>query len=64
MQGHSVEELPFRAMGGVYGSWFGVILLTLVLIAQFYVVCFAHLGPFSAEFNIYSGAVASRGDVQ
>ncbi|KAF8066571.1 APC amino acid permease [Lyophyllum atratum] len=36
-QGHSVEELPFRAMGGVYGSWFGVILLTLVLIGQFYI---------------------------
>ena len=37
VQGHSVEELPFRALGGVYGSWFGVILIILVLIAQFYV---------------------------
>jgi hypothetical protein len=37
-QGHSVDELPFRAIGGVYGSWFGVLLLSLVLIAQFYVV--------------------------
>lgn len=36
-QGHSVEELPFKAAGGVYGSWFGVILLCLVLVAQFYV---------------------------
>lgn len=36
-QGHSVAELPFKAAGGVYGSWFGIILLTLVLIAQFYV---------------------------
>jgi len=36
-QGHSVEELPFKAMGGVYGSWFGVILLSLVLIANFYI---------------------------
>ncbi|KAK4055517.1 Amino acid permease [Microbotryomycetes sp. JL201] len=35
--GHSVEELPFRAMGGVYGSWFGVGLICLVLIAQFYI---------------------------
>lgn len=38
VQGHSVEELPFRAFGGVYGSWFGVILVILVLIAQFYIV--------------------------
>ena len=42
MQGHSLEELPFRALGGVYGSWFGVILLCLVLIAQFYVVSVEH----------------------
>ena len=31
VQGHSVEELPFTAAGGVYGSWFGFILLCLVL---------------------------------
>lgn len=37
-QGHSVEELPYTAMGGVYGSWLGVILIFLVLVAQFYVV--------------------------
>ncbi|PPQ70266.1 hypothetical protein CVT26_014555 [Gymnopilus dilepis] len=37
VQGHSVEELPFQALGGVWGSWFGVILVTLVLIAQFYI---------------------------
>ncbi|KDE08980.1 hypothetical protein MVLG_00703 [Microbotryum lychnidis-dioicae p1A1 Lamole] len=37
VQGHSVEELPFKAAGGVYGSWFGLILVILVLIAQFYV---------------------------
>nr|CRX78956.1 hypothetical protein ls5930a1_00032 [Leucosporidium scottii] len=37
-QGHSVEELPFKAMGGVYASWAGFVLIVLVLIAQFYVV--------------------------
>ncbi|KAG6884371.1 hypothetical protein C0993_011713 [Termitomyces sp. T159_Od127] len=36
-QGHSIEELPFKAIGGVWGSWFGIILLVLVLIAQFYI---------------------------
>ncbi len=38
IQGHSIEELPYQAMGGVYGSWLGVVLIILVLIAQFYVV--------------------------
>lgn len=38
VQGHSLEELPFRAFGGVYGSWVGAILVALVLIAQFYIV--------------------------
>jgi amino acid transporter len=38
VQGHSVEELPFTALGGVYGSWCGATLIVLVLIAQFYIV--------------------------
>lgn len=38
VQGHSIEELPFKALGGVWGSWLGVVLIVLVLIAQFYVV--------------------------
>lgn len=37
VQGHSTDELPFKALGGAYGSWFGVILITLVLIGQLYV---------------------------
>ncbi|KAK0194826.1 amino acid permease/ SLC12A domain-containing protein [Armillaria mellea] len=40
IQGHSIEELPYQAMGGVYGSWLGVVLIILVLIAQFYVALF------------------------
>jgi amino acid transporter len=37
VQGHSVEELPFRAIGGIYGSALGAFLIVLVLIAQFYI---------------------------
>ncbi|KIM23647.1 hypothetical protein M408DRAFT_252628 [Serendipita vermifera MAFF 305830] len=37
VQGHSVEELPFRAMFGVWGSWIGLILVFLVLLAQGYI---------------------------
>ena len=33
-QGHTVDELPFAAPFGVYGSWVGFILVIIVLIAQ------------------------------
>jgi len=36
-QGHSIEELPYQAFGGVYGSWLGFTLICLVLIANFYI---------------------------
>ncbi|KIW57977.1 hypothetical protein PV05_02530 [Exophiala xenobiotica] len=36
-QGRSLDDIPFKAVGGVYGSWVGIILIVLVLIAQFYV---------------------------
>jgi len=42
-QGHTLDEIPFRAIGGVYGSWCGLILIFLVLMAQ---VCSL---PISAE---------------
>lgn len=32
--GHSLEEIPFRAIFGVYGSWIGLILCVVVLAAQ------------------------------
>lgn len=44
-QGHSLEELPFQALAGVWGSWFGVVLLSLVLVAQFYIVCVQTFRP-------------------
>lgn len=36
-QGHTIEELPFRAAFGEWGSWFGGLLNVLVLIVTFYV---------------------------
>lgn len=38
MQGHTLDELPFRALGGIWASWISGIILVLVLIAQFYIV--------------------------
>ncbi|KAK5740641.1 Amino-acid permease inda1 [Elasticomyces elasticus] len=36
MQGHSLKELTFQSAFGVYGSWVGLTLIVIVLIAQFY----------------------------
>lgn len=36
VQGHSVEELPYRAFGGVWGSALAAVLIVVILIAQFY----------------------------
>lgn len=33
-QGHTLDEIPFKAVGGVYGSYLGLILIFLVLVAQ------------------------------
>lgn len=33
-QGHTLDEIPFKALGGVYGSYLGLILNILVLLAQ------------------------------
>lgn len=38
--GRTLDEIPFKALFGVGGSWLGVILIILVLIAQFYVAIF------------------------
>lgn len=33
-QGHTLDEIPFQAIGGVYGSWIGIFLIVIVLVAQ------------------------------
>ncbi|RYP84688.1 hypothetical protein DL769_001122 [Monosporascus sp. CRB-8-3] len=50
--GHTLDEIPFKAVFGVYGSWVGLILVILVLIAQFYV---AICPPDSDGFNDAAG---------
>jgi amino acid transporter len=32
--GHTLDEIPFKAAGGVYGSWLGLFIIFIVLIAQ------------------------------
>lgn len=38
--GRSTDEIPFKAIGGVYGSYLGLGIIVLVLIATFYVSIF------------------------
>ncbi|KAL2752440.1 hypothetical protein ACRALDRAFT_1058365, partial [Sodiomyces alcalophilus JCM 7366] len=42
--GHTLEEIPFKAAGGVYGSWLGLFLCFIVLAAQFYTAVAAPRG--------------------
>jgi amino acid transporter len=34
--GHTLDEIPFKAAGGVWGSWLGLFIIFIVLAAQFY----------------------------
>jgi len=34
--GHTLDEIPFKAAGGVIGSWIGLFIILIVLMAQFY----------------------------
>ncbi|KAF2876426.1 amino-acid permease inda1 [Massariosphaeria phaeospora] len=34
--GHTLDEIPFKAVGGTAGSWLGLAIVAIVLIAQFY----------------------------
>lgn len=57
-QGHTLDELAFVAPFGVIGSWFGLILNILCLIAQFYIAIFPIGASPSAEafFQAYLAA--------
>jgi amino acid transporter len=48
-QGHSIEELPFQAVLGVWGSYFGLLLNVLCIIAQFYIA----VAPIDGEPTAY-----------
>ncbi|KAI0019854.1 amino acid permease/ SLC12A domain-containing protein [Xylariomycetidae sp. FL0641] len=49
--GHTVDEIPFQAVGGVYGSYLGLFLIVMVLIFNFYVaVC-----PVGGGYNTAGG---------
>ncbi|KAI1419597.1 amino acid permease/ SLC12A domain-containing protein [Xylaria sp. FL1777] len=54
--GHTLDEIPFKAIGGIYGSYLGLFLIFLVLAAQFYVAISPigeNIGDAAGFFNAY-----------
>jgi len=49
LHGHAVDELPYRASFGVWGSWLGIVLNFICLCAQVYVALFPIGGNPDAE---------------
>lgn len=43
--GHTLDELPFKASGGLWGSYFVMLITVLALLAQFYVALYPIGGP-------------------
>ncbi|KAI5201672.1 AAT family amino acid transporter [Aureobasidium subglaciale] len=43
--GHTLDELPYRASAGVWGSYFVMLITVLALLAQFYVALYPIGGP-------------------
>ncbi|XDG02749.1 hypothetical protein ABKA04_002364 [Annulohypoxylon sp. FPYF3050] len=56
--GHTLDEIPFKAVGGVWGSWLGLILIVLVLIAQFYVAICPPEGGFNDAAGFFQSYLA------
>jgi amino acid transporter len=50
--GHSLDELPFRAAWGVWGSWLCLFINVISLMAQFYVALYPIGGPY-LDANIF-----------
>ncbi|KIW22557.1 uncharacterized protein PV07_10845 [Cladophialophora immunda] len=54
--GHSLDELPFRAAFGVWGSWVCLLINVVSLMAQFYVALYPVGGPYldaNTFFQLY-----------
>jgi len=49
--GHTLDEIPFQAVGGVYGSWCGLGLIILVLIFALY----TSISPIGQDLNTAEG---------
>jgi amino acid transporter len=57
-QGNSLEDLAFRAAAGVWGSWIGLFLNVLCLIAQFYIAVWP-IGGLPTAQNFFESYLAA-----
>lgn len=55
VQGRSLDELPFVSMTGVWGSWYGCIVIFLVLIASFWTSLFPPGGDGADVTSFFEG---------
>ncbi|KAF2429106.1 hypothetical protein EJ08DRAFT_591354 [Tothia fuscella] len=56
--GHSLDEIPFKAKFGVYGSYVCLIINILALVAQFYVALYPVGGPYLGAANFFKSYLA------
>ncbi|KAK4166267.1 putative amino-acid permease [Cladorrhinum sp. PSN259] len=57
-QGHTLDEIPFKAVGGVWGSYLGLALNILVLIATFYTSICPVGGGYNDAEGFFKGYMA------
>ncbi|OHE99405.1 amino acid permease [Colletotrichum orchidophilum] len=57
-QGHTLDELPFQAVGGVAGSWLGLFFIIIFLIAQFFVAICPPGGGFASAEDFFKAYLA------
>ncbi|KAL4950786.1 amino acid permease/ SLC12A domain-containing protein [Aspergillus filifer] len=53
--GRSLDDIPFKAVGGVYGSYLGLFLVFIVLVAQFFVAVAPPGGGPNGTYNDAKG---------
>ncbi|KAF2675228.1 AAT family amino acid transporter [Microthyrium microscopicum] len=56
--GHSVDELPFKAKFGVIGSWICLFINVIALMAQFYVALYPVGGPYLSASLFFQAYLA------
>lgn len=58
--GHAESEIPFKAVFGVWGSWLALLMIFLVLVAQFWVALYPlnPSGPVPSAYNFFLAYLA------
>ncbi|GAB1733271.1 hypothetical protein NU195Hw_g588t1 [Hortaea werneckii] len=57
--GHSLDELPFRAVFGVWGSWICLLINVIALIASFYTALYPLNGTYLSAENFFMSYLAA-----